>query len=73
MAEAPSHPHNRHRGTFVDVAGVDQPAPAPRFSRTPGAIAMPPPHAGQHTVEVLTDWGFGAADVAKLLETGAIK
>ncbi len=73
MAEAPSHPHNRHRGTFVDVAGVAQPAPAPRFSRTPGGIAMPPPHAGQHTVEVLTDWGFGEADVAKLLETGAIK
>ena len=73
MAEAPSHPHNRHRGTFVDVAGVAQPAPAPRFSRTPGAIAMPPPHAGQHTIEVLGDWGFGEADVAKLLETGAIK
>jgi alpha-methylacyl-CoA racemase len=73
MAEAPSHPHNRHRGTFVDVAGVAQPAPAPRFSRTPGGIAMPPPHAGQHTREVLTDWGFGEADVAKLLETGAIK
>jgi alpha-methylacyl-CoA racemase len=73
MAEAASHPHNRHRGTFVDVAGVEQPAPAPRFSRTPGAIAMPPPHAGQHTIEVLGDWGFGEADVAKLLETGAIK
>ena len=73
MAEAPSHPHNRHRGTFVDVAGVAQPAPAPRFSRTPGAIAMPPPHAGQHTIEVLGDWGFGEADVAKLLETGAVK
>ena len=73
MAEAASHPHNRHRGTFVDVAGVAQPAPAPRFSRTPGAIAMPPPHAGQHTIEVLGDWGFGEADVAKLLETGAIK
>jgi alpha-methylacyl-CoA racemase len=73
MAETPSHPHIRHRATFVDVAGVAQPAPAPRFSRTPGAITMPPPHAGQHTVEVLTDWGFGEADVAKLMETGAIK
>jgi alpha-methylacyl-CoA racemase len=73
MGETPSHPHIRHRATFVDVAGVAQPAPAPRFSRTPGAITMPPPHAGQHTVEVLTDWGFGEADVAKLMETGAIK
>jgi alpha-methylacyl-CoA racemase len=73
MAEAPSHPHNQHRGTFANVAGVVQPAPAPRFSRTPGAIAMPPPHAGQHTVEVLADWGFGEADVAKLVETGAIR
>jgi alpha-methylacyl-CoA racemase len=73
MAEAPSHPHNQHRRTFVDVAGVAQPAPAPRFSRTPGGIAMPPPHAGQHTVEVLTDWGFGEADVAKLMEMGAVR
>src|SRR5579863_9392322 len=42
MAEAPAHPHNRHRGTFVAENGVIQPAPAPRFSRTPGAIQRPP-------------------------------
>ena len=73
LGEAPSHRHNDLRGTFTEVAGVIQPAPAPRFSRTPGAITMPPPHAGQHTAEVLTDWGFSPADVAKLAETGAIK
>ena len=73
LGEAPSHRHNDLRGTFTEVAGVIQPAPAPRFSRTPGAITMPPAHAGQHTAEALTDWGFSPADVAKLAETGAIK
>jgi alpha-methylacyl-CoA racemase len=73
LGEAPTYPHNAHRGTFTEVAGVVQPAPAPRFSRTPGMIRMPPPHAGQHTAEVLTDWGFAEADVAKLIEAGAIK
>jgi alpha-methylacyl-CoA racemase len=73
LGEAPTYPHNARRGTFTEVAGVVQPAPAPRFSRTPGAITMPPPHAGQHTAEVLTDWGFAQADVAKLIEAGAIK
>ncbi|MCH7789670.1 MAG: CoA transferase, partial [Acidobacteria bacterium] len=53
MAEAPSHPHNVERKTFVEVAGVTQPAPAPRFSRTEASIDRPPPHAGQHTDEVL--------------------
>ena len=55
MAEAPSHPHNVHRGTFVEVAGITQPGPAPRFGRTPGEIRRPPAHAGQHTDEVLTE------------------
>ncbi len=72
MAEAPQHPHNLHRGTFTEVAGVSQAAPAPRFSRTPGAIRRPPPHAGQHTDEALAEWGFGTADIAKLREAGAI-
>jgi alpha-methylacyl-CoA racemase len=72
-AEAPRHPHNAHRGTFTEVAGVVQPAPAPRFSRTPGEIGRPPPHAGQHTDEGLADWGFTAAEIAKLREVGAVK
>jgi alpha-methylacyl-CoA racemase len=73
MAEAASHPHNRQRGTFTEVAGVVQPAPAPRFSRTPGAISKPPPHAGQHTEVGLADWGFSPADIAQLKESGAVK
>jgi alpha-methylacyl-CoA racemase len=73
MSEAPTYPTNAARGTFTEVQGIMQPAPAPRFSRTPGAIDRPPPHAGQHTSEVLADWGFGEADIAKLKETGAIR
>ena len=72
MAEAPEHPHNVHRGTFVEVAGITQPGPAPRFSRTPGEIRRPPAHAGQHTDEVLTEAGVDADRVAKLREAGAI-
>jgi len=72
MAEAPEHPHNVHRGTFVDVAGITQPGPAPRFSRTPGEIRRPPAHAGQHTDEVLTEAGVEADRLAKLREAGAI-
>ena len=72
-AEAPSHPHNAQRGTFTEVAGVVQPAPAPRFSRTPGAIDRPPPHAGQHTGEALADWGLPPDEIAKLREAGAVK
>ncbi|MGH8997816.1 MAG: CaiB/BaiF CoA transferase family protein [Acidimicrobiia bacterium] len=66
LGEAPQHPHNQARGTFVDVAGVTQPAPAPRFSRTPGAIERPPAAPGTHTDEALADWGFSADEIAKL-------
>jgi alpha-methylacyl-CoA racemase len=73
MDEAIEHPHIRARGTVVNEYGVDQPAPAPRFSRTPGAIQRPPAWPGEHTDEVLADWGFAADDVAKLRETGAVR
>jgi len=73
MPEAAAHPHLQARGTIVEEDGVLQPAPAPRFSRTPGAIGRPPAWPGQHTDEVLTDWGFSADRIAKLRETGAIK
>lgn len=72
MAEAPHHPHNRARGTFVEYTGVVQPAPAPRFSRTPGAIRRPPPHPGQHTDEVLGELGLSGPEIAVLRERGAI-
>jgi alpha-methylacyl-CoA racemase len=63
MAEAAEHPHNVARGTFTEVAGITQPAPAPRFSRTPGEVQRPPAFAGQHTDEILGDW-LGLDDVA---------
>jgi alpha-methylacyl-CoA racemase len=72
MAEAPEHPHIAQRATFTEVAGLTQPAPAPRFSRTPGSIERPPPHAGQHTDEVLADFGIDAERVASLRESGAV-
>lgn len=72
MSEAPAHPHNVERGTFVERNGVVQPAPAPRFSRTPAKIQRPPAFPGQHTDEVLTDWGLDADAVAKLRASGAI-
>jgi alpha-methylacyl-CoA racemase len=72
MAEAPLHPHNVARGTFQEVAGVVQPGPAPRFSRTPGAIARPPAHAGQHSDEVLADAGLGPDRIAGLRAAGVI-
>lgn len=72
MSEAPQHPHNVARGTFVEVEGVVQAAPAPRFSRTPAVIDSPPPHAGQQTDEVLTDFGFDAKRIATLRASGAV-
>lgn len=58
MGEAPAHAHNAARGTFAEVAGVTQPAPAPRFSRTPGAIQGPAAAPGADTEKVLSDWGI---------------
>ena len=72
LAEAPEHPHMKARGTFVEVDGVRQPGPAPRFSRTQAVIERPPAHPGEHTDEALADWGFSKVDLAKLRESGAI-
>ena len=73
LAEAHLHPHNVHRNTFTEVAGVVQPAPSPRFEGTPGAIRRPPPNPGQHGDEALDDWGVDASDITKLRESGAIR
>lgn len=72
LDEAPKHPHNTARQTFVEVAGVMQPAPAPRFSVTPGAIQGPPPAIGAHDQEALSDWGFSVAEVGALKAAGAL-
>ena len=65
MDEAPRHPHNAARATFVDVDGVTQPAPAPRFSRTPGA-ARPVAAPGQDGAAILADWGWPRDAIATL-------
>jgi len=72
MDEAPDHAHNKARETFVEVAGVIQPAPAPRFSATPGVIQGPPPKIGGDNVSALSDWGFDAAAIAALEASGAL-
>ena len=72
-SEAFVHPHNVERGTFVEVAGIQQPAPAPRFSRTPGVIDGPPPHPGEHTTEILSNWGFSKGEIENLRAMNAIK
>jgi alpha-methylacyl-CoA racemase len=72
LAEAPSHPHNVARQTFVEVDGITQPAPAPRFSRTPGAVQRPPCVAGAHTDDALASWGLGADTIAARRASGAI-
>jgi alpha-methylacyl-CoA racemase len=73
MQEAPRHPHNVSRGVFVEIDGYPQPAPAPRFSRTPAAVPKPPPAIGAHTDDVLREAGFGAAEIKALRKAGAIR
>ncbi|MFC6016932.1 CaiB/BaiF CoA transferase family protein [Plantactinospora solaniradicis] len=70
--EAPRHPHLAARGVFVAHAGAEQPAPAPRFSRTPGAIRRPPPHPGEHTDELLAELGLDADRIRRLRGDGVV-
>jgi alpha-methylacyl-CoA racemase len=72
IEEAPQHPHNVARGTFIDVAGVTQPGPAPRFSRTEARIPRPAAHAGQHSDELLAEFGFDDSEIASLRDSGAV-
>ncbi len=72
LEEAPAHPHNRARGTFVTRDGVIQPAPAPRFSRTKAEIQGPPRTRGADTDAALRDWGFDGDEIARLRDAGAI-
>jgi alpha-methylacyl-CoA racemase len=69
--EARDHPHNVARRGYVNPGGVDQPAPAPRFSRTPGAASRPPPERGAGGAQALADWGFTPADIERLRAEGA--
>ena len=70
LSEVADHPHISARSVLVEHHGVRQPAPAPRFSRTPGALSYPPARPGEHTREVLRDWGL--TDVGALLKSGAV-
>jgi len=70
FSEARGHAHNVARRGYVEVAGIPQPAPAPRFSRTPGAVARKPPERGEGGRAALGDWGFAASDVDKLKRLG---
>lgn len=72
LDEAPQHPHNKARNTFIEIDGVIQPAPAPRFSRTIPKVQAPPPEPGEHTTAVLSDWGFNAEEIDRLKYNGAI-
>ncbi len=72
IAEAPHHPHAKARQAYVDVDGVAQPAPAPRFSRTPPRVSGAAPVRGAHTDEILGDYGFTAAEIKELRGAGAV-
>lgn len=73
MSEALEHPHNVARDTFVSVGGVDQPAPAPRFSGTPARAVSPPCRPGEKGLAALSDWGLEDAKVAGLVEKGVLR
>lgn len=72
MQEATEHPHNQARQAFVDIAGVRQPAPAPRLSRTPAQVQAPPPLLGEHTRERLDALGLTEAEIERLVSVGAV-
>jgi len=69
-SEARRDPHNVSRKSFFELAGVEQPSPAPRFSRTPGEVRRAPPERGDGGAAALTDWGFSKDEVAKLRSLG---
>jgi alpha-methylacyl-CoA racemase len=70
--EAATHPHMRARKVYTDFDGVRHPSPAPRFDRTPARLRLPAPAAGQHSREVLSEWGLSEADITALETTKAM-
>ena len=70
FSEARAHPHNVARGSFTLAGKVDQPAPAPRFSRTPGAMRRAPPERGEGGRQALQDWGFSSSEIENLKSLG---
>lgn len=72
LDEAPHHPHNVARGTFVEIDGIVQPGPAPRFSRTPSAQPTPPQALGEGTRPALAAWGIPSERIAALFASGVV-
>jgi alpha-methylacyl-CoA racemase len=72
LDEAPEHPHNLARETFIEVDGIVQPAPAPRFSRTPAAKPTPPEAPGERGNVSLARWGLTAGEIDALKRCGAL-
>ncbi len=72
MREAREHPHAQARGAFVEINGVSQPRPAPRFSRTDSGVQRPPEKGAASTDAVLADFGFSDARIAALRESGVV-
>jgi alpha-methylacyl-CoA racemase len=72
LTEAPRHPHNVERKTFVEHGGIVQPAPAPRFSGTPTALERTAPSPGDHTDEILTALGYALDHITRLRAAGAV-
>ena len=72
MREAPLHPHNKARESFVEVGGHVQPGPAPKFSRSRPEVPQPAPRQGQHTDEVLAEAGYDRAQLAALRAEGVL-
>jgi alpha-methylacyl-CoA racemase len=72
LHEAVLHPHNQSRGTYLKINDTDQPAPAPRFSRTQCEVPAAPPKEGADTTQVLADWGFDEGEIQRLNEAGIL-
>jgi alpha-methylacyl-CoA racemase len=70
FSEARTHPHNVARATFTRSGKVEQPSPAPRFSRTPGAIRRAPPERGEGGAQALVDWGFSGSEIQAMKTLG---
>src|SRR5207249_11398675 len=70
FSEARNHPHAKAREAFREIAKVEQPAPAPRFSRTPGEVRRAPPERGEGGLAALQGWGFDKHEVERLRSQG---
>ena len=72
VIEAPKHPHNQSRNTYLNIDGTDQPAPAPRFSRTECDVPKSPAKEGADTKQVLSEFGFSEEDISELDRSGVL-